>query len=304
MPFGTLYSAPEITALKSCQDGLTYAVGTSTGHVLLFDLRRPTPLLVKDHQYGYPIKSLHFHSSGNVLSADTKIVKIWNQHSGNVFTNVEPSCDINDTLIDDKSGLLMIANEGSPVQTFYIPALGPAPKWCPFLDNLTEELEESPNQPIYDDYKFLTRKDLSKLNLEHLIGTNLLKPYMHGFFVDLRLYEKARAISNPFDYDEYRQKQIEKKIDNERSSRIAAKKKLPKVNAALAKRFMETKDSVSKKAASAATNVLEDGRFSSLFQDPEFQVDEESQEFLLHHPNQNSKRNAMDSRNLSEPESD
>ncbi len=29
------------------------------------------------------------------------------------------------------------------MQVHFIPALGPAPKWCSFLDSLTEELEES-----------------------------------------------------------------------------------------------------------------------------------------------------------------
>lgn len=42
-------------------------------------------------------------------------------------------------------------------------ALGPAPRWCSFLDSLTEELEESPESTVYDDYKFVTRKDLENL---------------------------------------------------------------------------------------------------------------------------------------------
>lgn len=42
-------------------------------------------------------------------------------------------------------------------------ALGPAPRWCSFLDNLTEELEENPENTVYDDYKFVTRKDLDNL---------------------------------------------------------------------------------------------------------------------------------------------
>jgi ribosome biogenesis protein ENP2 len=55
----------------------------------------------------------------------------------------------------------MIANEGVRVQSYYVPQLGPAPSWCPFLDNLTEELEEKATETIYDDYKFVTRKELS-----------------------------------------------------------------------------------------------------------------------------------------------
>ena len=41
--------------------------------------------------------------------------------------------------------------------------LGPAPRWCSFLDNLTEELEENPESTVYDDYKFVTKKDLENL---------------------------------------------------------------------------------------------------------------------------------------------
>ncbi len=39
--------------------------------------------------------------------------------------------------------------------------------------------------------RFVTRADLSKLGLDHLMGTPLLRAYMHGFFVDNRLYNKV-----------------------------------------------------------------------------------------------------------------
>ena len=74
---------PEITSLDCLHDGITFATGTKTGHVSLYDLRKPEPLLIKDHQYGFPIKSITFHSSGNVISADSKIVKIWNRENVN-----------------------------------------------------------------------------------------------------------------------------------------------------------------------------------------------------------------------------
>ena len=44
---------------------------------------------------------------------------------------------------------------------------------------------------VYDDYKFVTKQDLANLGLSHLIGTNLLRAYMHGFFIDIRLYHKV-----------------------------------------------------------------------------------------------------------------
>lgn len=59
--------------------------------------------------------------------------------------------------------------------------MGPAPRWASFLDSLTEELEENNADNVYDDYKFVTKQDLENLGLEHLIGTNLLRAYMHGY---------------------------------------------------------------------------------------------------------------------------
>lgn len=58
---------------------------------------------------------------------------------------------------------------------------GPAPRWCAFLDNLTEEMESSASQTVYDDYKFVTKQELESLGLDHLLGTNLLRAYMHGY---------------------------------------------------------------------------------------------------------------------------
>ena len=56
--------------------------------------------------------------------------------------------------IVDQSGLLLIAAEQPRVMSFFIPSLGPAPRWCSFLDNLTEELEEE-KPGVFEDYKFV-----------------------------------------------------------------------------------------------------------------------------------------------------
>lgn len=52
------------------------------------------------------------------------------------------------------------------------------------------------------------------------LGTNLLKGYMHGYFVDIRLYRKAKSVSQPFIYDDYRKKEIRQKIVSERTNRV------------------------------------------------------------------------------------
>lgn len=63
-----------------------------------------------------------------------------------------------------------------------------------FALSFQEELEESAQTSIYDDYKFLTKEELERLNLTNLIGTNLLRAYMHGFFIDYRLFKKVDSL--------------------------------------------------------------------------------------------------------------
>lgn len=77
--------------------------------------------------------------------------------------------------------------------------------------------------------RFVTETDLHKLGLGHLLGTALLRAYMHGYFIDSRLYAKAVALAKPFAYEEYRQERIAAKVEEERQSRIAVVRKLPKV---------------------------------------------------------------------------
>ncbi|KAJ9080436.1 Small ribosomal subunit biogenesis [Entomophthora muscae] len=276
----------EISQLKFKDDGLGMAVGLSTGHVLLYDMRNPTPYLIKDHQYGLPIKSLQWipdiqgdTSKTKIASVDSKVIKLWNAQDGNHYTSIEPMNDINDSWNVPGTGLIFCANEGIQMQSYYIPSLGPAPSWCSFLDNLTEEMEEKPQQTVYDDYKFITRKELSSLGLDNLIGSNVLRAYMHGFLMDLRLYEQARLVANPFAYEEYRERKIATKLEETRGSRIRATSNLPKVNAGLAQKLID--ESATRKSKG---KLLQDSRFTDLFNNPDFQVDEEAPEFRMLNP--------------------
>lgn len=57
-------------------------------------------------------------------------------------------------------------------------------------------MEENLQATIYDDFKFLTKEEVERLKLTNLIGTNLLRAYMHGFFIDYRLYKKVMILYN------------------------------------------------------------------------------------------------------------
>lgn len=54
--------------------------------VLLYDLRSSNPLILKDHHYGLPIKSIQFHHQLDlIISADSRIIKMWNKDTVSSF---------------------------------------------------------------------------------------------------------------------------------------------------------------------------------------------------------------------------
>ena len=290
-----------VTALRFDPNGLQMAVGTEGGYVRLFDLRSSRPLRVKDHMNGFPIVDLKYHTTVDgvrrLVSTDKKIVKIWEEKTGEPYTSIEPGYEINDLCLWDKTGLMMMAQDHTQLSVFFTPSLGAAPKWCSFLENLTEEMEERTQENLYDDYRFITREELEKLHLSHLIGTKMLRAYMHGFFMDNRLYGKAKAIAEPFSYDDFKKKKIKEKLEEERQSRITIKKKAPKVNAVLAARLgaeaeagegaQELVDEDGDEVAGEAPggNLLEDDRFAAMFKDSAYEINEDDETFKMLHPN-------------------
>ena len=71
-----------MTALKF-RDALTMGIGTSTGQVLLYDLRSNRPTKIKDHLHGIPIKKVDFHSLSHdlVASMDAQILRLWDRNT-------------------------------------------------------------------------------------------------------------------------------------------------------------------------------------------------------------------------------
>ncbi|KAF8801490.1 hypothetical protein BYT27DRAFT_7262029 [Phlegmacium glaucopus] len=89
---------------------------------------------------------------GMVLGANKKVIKIWDHHSPTVnFTSITPASDLNDVHHIPGSGLIMTANEGIQMATYYIPQFGPAPRWASFLENITEEMEDQTTHSVYED---------------------------------------------------------------------------------------------------------------------------------------------------------
>ncbi|KAH8307806.1 hypothetical protein KR059_000153 [Drosophila kikkawai] len=273
---------PSVTALKF-RNGLHMGVGTASGHVLIYDIRAKQPLLVKNHLNRLPIKRLAFNPSQNaVYSLDEATLKLWDEQTGKQIAYVESTTSFNDFCTIPDTGMFFLAQEDVKMLTYYVPAMGPAPRWCSFLDNLTEEIESEVVENVYDDYQFVTAKELAELGMEHLVGSNLLKGYMHGYFMDARLYNKAKAVVEPFAFDRFRKDKIRQEIESERKSRLQIESKLPKVNKELALKIMDEQANPSNSAKQRnVPNLLEDTRFKAMFENADFAVNKEAEEYRL-----------------------
>ena len=322
----------EISAVSFDSTGMFMAAGTGGGLVALYDVRSSRPLYVQEHKHGLPINTIKFHSgSGMLMSSDEKLLKAWRYKSsgdvaatkqsfvgsgdsevsttlGSVLVNIESAGKISHFIVPgdeadpkgEKSGVVLLATDQPKMESYYIPAVGVAPKWCSFLESITEELVERDlsragesgealkdgEEAVYENYKFVSRDDLDQLGIAHLIGTPLLRGYMHGFFMDINLYNRAKSVANPFEYEEYRKRKVKERLEAKRASRISSKddaKKRAAVNPELQER-LQNKASAQTKAGKAAGQVLSDGRFGSLFTNPDYHIDEEDENFKLRNP--------------------
>jgi len=282
-----------VTCCAYSKTGMHFAAGTSTGLIRVYDVRSSRALAERDHMNGYPIRSVVFHTRGMdseellVASADRRSIKVWGASSGTMTASVESKHTVNQLEVVPNTGLFLAANDNARIGVFFVPTLGLAPQWCSFLDSITEELEESTQQVVFDDYKFVTLEDLEQLGAKELIGTKLLQPYMHGYFMDQRLHGKLKAAMDPFAFEEYRKQRIRQKLEAKRTMRTRVKTKVD-VNPQLHKQLqlaaeegaVEGASKKRKQAAEKAQSLLTDKRFEVLFADPDFAIEEKGAEKL------------------------
>src|SRR3989338_787525 len=89
---------------------------------------------------------------------------------------------------------------------------------------------------------------------------------MHGYFMDIRLYQKIQQLENPFAYEEYRKQKIQEKIKKQLENRIALRRK-PKASS------LPEASSVTDAAAS-------DSRFAAILNQPDlFRIDPTDPDF-------------------------
>ena len=159
------------------------------------------------------------NSNKNILFSNKKQIKI-TDGEGKLFTSIEPDHGINMFTTVNSSGLILAALEDSKIGCYFIPQLGPGPKWVPYVDNITEELEEEHSKVVYDEYKFVSKQEVAELGCENLINTKMLKEYMHGYLMHLRLYNKLKDKLEQANIVERRKKKVEELVNQEMPKKI------------------------------------------------------------------------------------
>ena len=124
----------------------------------------------------------------------------------------------------------------------------------------------------------------------------------HGFFIHVGLYNRIRSVAKPFEYNEYRKKKVQQRMEEKRASRIAPKvpahdAKKAKVNPDLAER-LSAKAADRTKAGKVARALVGDARFGGLFDNPDFEIDEEAEDFKLRNPSGVSARKTRNDRDM------
>ncbi|AFZ81108.1 hypothetical protein BEWA_005160 [Theileria equi strain WA] len=298
-----------VTSCEYSSNGLKVAVGTEYGMLKLYDIRNSKPIWEKENINGTAINCIEWINSVNhyttdigenslIAWSDNKSVRIHEIENGNFVVSVEGLntndkkqgvIRINGFSFYPDSGICFIVGDQTRVGTYFVPHIGPAPTWCSFLENITEEMEipnatntgvPTAKQQIYDGHVFVTKQQLEELNAVELIGTKLVKDYMHGYFIDSRTYRNLKNLTSDFDFEEYRKQKLHEKIEKNRQMRIPVRQKKVKVNPELVEKLeasasVDTKGLTKKEreAALRAKSALEDERFSKLFTDENFAID-------------------------------
>ena len=266
------------TCLKMLNNPYEYMIGGSEGSVKLYDIRHNRPIQETRHPYMLPINSIEIHAKSNkVVTSDSKSIRIYDKSNFNdIFITYESQNNINQTKIFEDSGLLLMAMECPKMGTLFIPSLGVAPKFCEFLENMTEELEEQVSKNILEEFKFVTYEELVALKATHLIGSKKLKSHLHGFTMKAKVYDAIKAQADGFDYETYKKEKIQEAIENKLKDKIYVKQDKIKINDKLYHKMKDKKDKKQKNG----DGVL-DKRFSKLFNNKDFEINEDTDNYKI-----------------------
>jgi ribosome biogenesis protein ENP2 len=245
-----------VSSLCFDASGMNIAAGLGSGDVSVFDIRSSRPLLSYSHRNQSPVHSVAFHSGHKFVSGDRKSCRIYDAESRGFVTSFETKDPMNCVLPFPGSGLLFAAVEAAKVQVMMIPELGQAPRAFSVLDSLINDVEVADQDatPLYEDQKFVTRDDLEKFGMAHLLKASVLRPYMHGFFVPRDLYRLIMDKGQETGYDEWmKHLKTAKQVEEERR-KVVQRRKAPKTE--------EAAESMSKRQKKKQKEITRDSYYA------------------------------------------
>ncbi|KAK2960329.1 putative Nucleolar protein 10 [Blattamonas nauphoetae] len=308
-----------VHSMRFTDDGFTFGVGTGDGSVVLYDIRSAGVLAEKSHFSAEPVIDIKFVNSlsGPVgdsskytkiqgkhnticLSCTKSNIRVWDTQSTNTLATVIPSDDAFSVCARSNSGLLFVPTRSPNINVFYLPILGMAPSWAYNIDvlggtrkgGLTALPVNESIQTQHDERIFVTKEDLENAGLLNLVGTEMVKAYMHGFYIRRELWDdKAKKDEAPVEVED-------KRSTKNAESRITKRHKVPiaGINADLLQKIEDAKQhkdipeergerkKKDKLKAKAVASLETDNRFASLFTDTRFEIDKTSDEYKALHP--------------------
>ncbi|EZG46951.1 putative nucleolar protein 10 [Gregarina niphandrodes] len=274
----------KITALDVCPASYlqNVAFGTSQGIVKVFDMRNTSrAIAVKDHNVDSVITDVKFAWMKNevdedpnvIISSDDRSIKLWRPLSSGKISNMaafDAQGKIKSLCVYPKTGMIFVAQDNPRVGVHFIPDLGIAPKWSPFVDQLIEEMKETRNNAMFDDFEFVTRADLLRIGSspQELAGT--LKPHQHGYLISRKIYRKILESKKAMSEEEIKTLLVQQKIQETEETNLLRlhvpdrKQKSTKLDEQFVSQLQDLTKVKKQKKSKAATAVLSDSRFRGL----------------------------------------
>ena len=263
------------------------AFGTNLGKVYVFNVNDiSTPLFIKDHKIISPITDVRFSESFSdigeheiIISSDINNIKVY-QYNGTPnldnIVSIPSIASINAVLHFPRSGMIFSCLNTQKMALFYVPTIGIAPIWIPFVDCVVDEIDSSVNKRIYSDFVFITHRDIRNLGFSLVDVQKNVIPYHHGFLINKNKHQELLMQANIIDekeiIDEFIENRRKKEIKldpynisiNKNNENLPSKQEIP----AQLKAFIDTPVSHTKKIKKqkqAAVSVAKDTRFNELF---------------------------------------
>ena len=192
----TLNDKEDITIVKGGRNPFETYVGSAEGLVRVYDIRTERFVQEKRSPYMLPINSIEFHHKSElVMIGDSKSIRMTHQNDlGSLYAVFESKPQINNFKVFQDSGLIVYSSSSAKLGAIYVPTLGPVPKFCQFIENVTEELEDTKTDKQIENMKFVTYDELIAADFKELIGSHKLTPHLHGYLIAQATWDRLTAV--------------------------------------------------------------------------------------------------------------